>query len=70
MSNGDEHAFYRDVFATAIVVLQARAYYARVVAQNLGKLRVGFQDNFALGNALHQLVHHDFFRAEGVAAVD
>ena len=70
MSNGDEHALHRDVFATAIVVAQTRTCYARVVAQHFGKLRVGFQDNFALGNALHQLVHHDFFRAEGVAAVD
>ena len=44
--------------------------YAAFVAQDFINRAVELEDDFAFFDALHQFVHHDFFGAEAVAAVN
>jgi len=51
-------------------VFQTSAGNAAFVAQDFIQIAVELEDDFAFFNALHEFVHHDFFGAEAVAAVD
>ncbi len=69
VADGDEHAVYLDLVAAAIVVLQARAGHAHVVAQDFIQGSVQLELDLAFGNAGMQLVDQDLLGAEGIAAV-
>ena len=62
--------FDGDVFGSAVIVFQTSAGNAAFVAQDFIQIAVELEDDFAFFNALHEFVHHDFFGAEAVAAVD
>ena len=53
VADGDEHAFYRDVFGVAVVLFQAGAGYAAVVAEDVVQVGVELEDDFAFFYALH-----------------
>ena len=70
MADGDENAFDGNIFGGAVVAFQASAGDAAFVAQDFFQIAVELEDDFAFFNALHEFVHHDFFGAEAVTAVD
>ena len=70
VADSDENAFYSDFFSAAVIVFQACTGNAAFVAQDFIDRAVELEDDFTFFNALHQFVHHDFFGAEAVAAVN
>ena len=70
MADGDENAFDDDVFGSAVIVFQTSTGDAAFVAQDFVQIAVELEDDFAFFNALHEFVHHDFFGAEAVAAMN
>jgi len=70
VADGDEHAFQCDVLLFAAAhVLDAHAGHAAGVAEHFVERTVQLQDDLAFLRFFHQVVDHDAFGAEGVAAV-
>ena len=70
VADGNENAHQRNVFAgAALDVLDAHAGHAAVVAQHFVECRVPFDGDFAGLFFFKQLVLHDFFATQLVAAM-